>query len=273
VFSLIITYEDNYFFRKIKTFLWCIFVKQESAPFWIWQGVYDSFEKVPDVQTVFGPQLIDQMAQNTEWILKEIDAGKTPFCGHEALGVLASTLLLKQNEISIVDFGGGLGTGFLQLLCSLPKNTKIRYSIIDEEKMCEKGRSLFCGWSNLEFFNELTENHINNTDIIYINSVLQYIENYTSVLQKLVALKADFILFDRLAAGDNPHFVSRQLNAPGQALPYMFLYIAEFRSMLSQYGYRVICDQTTSRQYNQDSLPFEYRVERFRTALFLKNSP
>jgi putative methyltransferase (TIGR04325 family) len=261
-----------YFFHKIKKFLWRSFVKQEPSPVGIWQGVYDSFEKVPDVQTVFGPQLIDLMSQTTEWILKEIDAGKTPFCGHEALGVLASTLVLKKKEISIVDFGGGLGTGFLQLLCSLPKDTQIRYFIVDEEKMCEKGRSLFRGWNNLAFGSELTEKQINNTDIIYINSVLQYIENYASVLQKLVALGAEFILFDRLAAGNNPYFVSRQLNAPGQALPYMFLNIAEFRSLLSQYGYRVICDQTTSRQYNQDSLPFEYRVERFRTTLFVKSS-
>lgn len=237
-----------------------------------WRGIYSKLSDVPAVNPEFGAALIDEMAAGTEAVLDRIRSNRKPYIWHEALALVAGCMCAEQDHLRVLDFGGGLGTGYLQLRTCLPSDVRLDYQIIDNESMCARGRLLFEKDENLWFLSKLPHASEANPDIVYVNSVLQYIEDYAAQIRMLAAFQAPRILFARLAGGDAPTFASEQINVPGQVIPHWFLNVQEVTDIMNDAGYRLVCDELVERSYDQSVFPETHRVEKFRNMLFARRS-
>lgn len=235
----------------------------------IWKGVYERHSSVPTREGTFDERLIGEMSEAAARALKHYESGGKPYLWHEHLALVASMIAAETGQIRILDFGGGIGSGFLQLLSSLPSTTKIEYLIVDLEQMCNAGRKIFANDERIHFVTTLPPSS-QVFDLVYVNSVLQYIEDYKTTLENLACVGSPFLLLTRLAAGDFPTFATQQINVPEQIFPFWFLNVQEVNQILRGSGYEVASDFLMERVYDQSKLPITHRAERMRNMLFRK---
>ena len=237
----------------------------------VWSGVYPRLSDVPAHRAEFGDDLIGEMVTTISAALAELRAGQRPHLWHESLALLAGAVAPASQRVSVVDFGGGAGSGFAQLLASLPPSVTIDYEVVDSEAMCTAGRKLFADDRRIRFSTALPPRG-SAVDVVYANSVLQYIEDYPRALQQLAAVGAPYVFLGRLAAGRGPTFATRQLNVPGRVFPYWFLNLDEVIAVMAQHGYQLACDSLVDHVYDQTNLPESHRAERFRNVLFARRA-
>ncbi len=240
-----------------------------TPPVPVWDGVYAHLHDVPTTGGTYDDdRRIDESLRLARAELEVARGGGSPALWHDSLGVLAGAVLAGRSCISILDFGGGVGTAYIQLLASLPKTAAIRYRVIEQKNTCVAGRRLFDGDSRIQFDTSLPELG-DAPDIVYVNSALPYIADYAGLLRNLAGLGARYLLLARLAAGKFPTYATRQLNLSGQVLPYWFLNAEEVKEILRQAGYSLAYDAASGPEYNQDNFPESHRIGRMRTQLFV----
>ena len=238
------------------------------GPQYVWDGVYPHLKDVPTHRADYGGELTDEMVATTTAALAQWNNGTKPYLWHEPFALAAGALAAPSSSIRVIDFGGGAGSGYVQLISSLPRTTSIDYLVVDSAEMCEAGRAIFAGDSRIRFAETLPD--AGSVDLIYVNGVFPYIEDYRATLVQLAGLGAAEIFLARLAAGSNPTFASRQLNLPGRVFAYWFLSLDEVHQTLAQAGYRLACDSFVDRAYDQSNLPATHRAERFRNVLYTR---
>jgi putative methyltransferase (TIGR04325 family) len=187
---------------------------------------------------------------------------------HEPFALVAAALSRRLPTLRVLDFGGATGSGYVQLLSSLPRAARIEYLVVDSAEMGEAGRAVFAGDDRIRFSETLPPP--GSIDLVYANSVFPYVDDYAATMRALAAVGAAEIFFARLAAGANPTFASRQLNVPGRVFAYWFLNLDEVGAILADMNYHIACDSFCDGRYDQRSLPETHRVERFRNVLFAK---
>jgi hypothetical protein len=87
----------------------------------------------------------------------------------------------------------------------------------------------------------------------------------------LAALRAPWLVLARTAAGDIPTFATRQLNLPGQVIPYWFVNRNEIIDLLRGEGYQLALEGLADREYDQSNFPPAYRIGRMRNLLFARS--
>jgi putative methyltransferase (TIGR04325 family) len=236
----------------------------------VWSGVYAHRREVPTHRDEYSGELIDEMVATTSAALSRVRSGRKPYLWHEPFALVAGALALRVPNLRVLDFGGATGSGYVQLLSSLPRGARVEYLVVDSAVMCEAGRSIFAGDARIRFSETLPP--AGAVDLVYVNGVFPYIDDYAAKIGELAALDAEQIFLARLAAGANPTFASRQLNLPGRVFAYWFLNLDEVTSILSRAGYQLACDSFVDGHYDQSNLPETHRVERFRNVLYAKQS-
>ena len=176
----------------------------------------------------------------------------------------------SKDSIKILDFGGGAGVDYLFLEGAVHRVDNLEFHIVDSDKVCRCGRLIFQANPQVFFHTALPE-HISDFDIIHVDSVMQYIEDYASLLKNLCSYKPEYILFVRLSAGDIPTYVSKQVNVPGCCLPYQFINVGDFITTMNQLGYRLSFKSSGDLEYNQDNFPSAYRMGRTCNLLFIRD--
>ena len=239
-------------------------------PSYTWEGVYPHRRAVPVEHPSYDHEArIGEMAALSRELLAQVRAGQRPGGWHDTLSLVAATVSADTGKLRVVDFGGAMGTGFIQLLATLPKTTALEYHIVDLPGMCAAGLEVFAGESRIHFHTALAEVPV-EPDIVYVNSVLQYIDDYAGQLRALAALRAPRLLLARTATGDFPTFATRQLNLPGQVLAYWFLKRSEVLGLLVDAGYRLVFENLCDRDYDQTNFPATHRIGRMRNLLFAR---
>lgn len=61
------------------------------------------------------------------------------------LPVVAATLGSETNTLNILDFGGGGGFDFRNLLTVLGKDAAVNYTVVDQPRVCEAARAKWAG--------------------------------------------------------------------------------------------------------------------------------
>ena len=237
-------------------------------PQYVWDGVYAHLKDVPTHRADYGGELTDEMVSTTTAALAEWKRGVKPYLWHEPFALVAGAIASQTGAIRVLDFGGGTGSGYVQLMSSLPKTTRIDYLVVDSAEMGAAGRAIFAGDPQIRFADALPE--AGSIDLIYVNGVFPYIDDYRDTFEQLAGLGAAQIFLARLAAGSNPTFASRQLNLPGRVFAYWFLNLDEIHGLLAQAGYALACDSFVDRAYDQGNLPATHRAERFRNVLYTR---
>jgi putative methyltransferase (TIGR04325 family) len=237
----------------------------------VWEGIYPHLREVPVQSARYDHEdRVREMSDEAMSLLAEARSGNKPLLWHETLATLTATVAASRGRVTIVDFGGGAGTGFIHLLSTLPGETNITYHVVDLANMCSAARQVFGDEPRIHFHTDLAAVASIQPDIVYVNSVLQYIENYVAQLQQLGALRAPWLLLARLSAGPFPTFASRQVNLPGQVLPYWFFNRDEIVGAMNEAGYRVALEGPTGLHYDQRNFPETHRIGRMRDVLFTR---
>lgn len=104
--------------------------------------------------------------------------------------------------------------------------------------------------------------HFDGLDILFINSALQYVDDYATVLRTLLSFRPRFVLLVRLAAGEFETFVTAQVNIPGSRIAYWFIDMREILSIFEKSGYRLLFKGAADPAYNQSKIPAHLRSGR-----------
>ncbi len=134
-----------------------------------------------------------------------------------------------------------------------------KYQVIENREMCEFFAS--------KFFNEKISfatvdglemnNLIENTDILYLNSVMQYFENLEYFNVAVDSCSPEYILIDDLVVSPGEEFFSLQ-EYYGNKIPYRFSDINEIKSSLSERGYT----ELVNIQYGINvDFDFEFKIK------------
>lgn len=238
---------------------------------YIWQGVYDRFDMVPTVKEGYhGDDLARETERSTQAMLDQLKAGEgIPYSIAEEniLLPLVSVMLKKgSTKLTVLDLGGGMGSGFLSLLhCGY--EGEIAYHVVETPAMCAGGSRLFKDDNRIKFWDHLPD-ELPEVDIVFVDSALQYFEQYRETLDRLAAYKPEYFLFVKLSAGNIPTYASLQRNLGGSGSAYWFFNVQEIIGHMRAKGYGLVYKSTLGREYNQDNFPEQYRLRRTCNLLF-----
>lgn len=227
-----------------------------------WEGVYKHYRDVPaSLGGYESDDVVNAMAKYTRALKETLSVGREPEenCGGDnlLLPLLAGVTAAPGRPVKILDFGGGMGEGYLRLKAAVPG--PVEYHIIELERTCAYGRRLFEGTSDIFFHNALPHG-LEKVDIVYVNSALQYIEDYTGLLGRLSDYRPKHILLVRLSVVEIPTFASMQKYLKEKRLPHWFFSSREIIQFLAAKEYRLVYKKPAARRYAQDKLPQEHRL-------------
>jgi len=113
---------------------------------------------------------------------------------------LAALLLIaarNDNRLSVLDFGGALGSSYYQNRGLLSHLQSLSWHVVEQDHFVAAGRAEFQN-EQLRFFSTIGESAAaSRPDVVLLSSVLQYLEDPVGVLAQLAKLGVDYILVDR----------------------------------------------------------------------------
>jgi len=240
-----------------------------SKEFFIWEGIFNDFEKAKNFADGFG---FSGDTYNT----RAYDAAKEclislekkepiPFFHKQRSVILppvAAMMLNQKSKIDILDFGGGLGIGYMTLKESVSfKIKKINYTILELPTICKQGKVMH----NDEVNFVDTFQNLNEFDLVHSSSAIQYIEEWKELVKRFCSFKAEHILMSDVFAGNFNTFVTLQ-NYYSNKIPHWFFNIEDFIETFNQNGYSLTMRTYVSakRLNYDDELPMSNFEENFR---------
>jgi putative methyltransferase (TIGR04325 family) len=246
---------------------------------YLWEGIYNEYRDVPAKGEAFESEAwILRTRQYTAGALEALhfqpDGVPSNIPSYHSLFSLAVALLRQRQErLRVLDFGGGMGLAFANLLRSLGEeqpNPPIDYLVIDSEKSCREGAELFSLMPGVQFSSTLPQD-VGHVDIILLSGVLQFVEDYKSILKTLAALTAPYWLFTFVPTGDIPTFASGQKNVPGSTIPVWFFNLGELLEIMRLLGYQLIFKAPLERKFEMGNFPLTHRLPQQCNLLFKRN--
>ncbi len=233
-----------------------------TEKFNIWEGIYQTFQEANHdaIGPGFSGDVYRMRVLNVvNECLTAIQKNKPMPHFHKQRSTLlppvVAMMLGTKNKLRILDFGGGLGIGYLTLIESIPNYDKcIKFTIVEIPEICDIGRKLFLKERELTFLDLLP--YQDKFDLLYSASALQYIEDYQQVLKLFSGYGAEYIILSDVFAGSTPTFVTLQ-NYYGSRIPHWFWNLDELLAIFSSIGYRLIMKSFVSslRLGIEDTLP------------------
>lgn len=230
------------------------------SPSYIWEGKYPDFKSALLDSTgsgFSGDVYLTKSLRAAEECLASLNSGQPIPAFHKQrstyLPITTALMLGLKEQISILDFGGGLGIGYMTLAESISNDLeRVLYTIVEVPEVCKCGEDLHEG--KVIYTSELPE--VRKFDLIYSASALQYIENWQSLLGKFASLSPDYILLSDVFAGSITSFVTLQ-NYYESRIPHWFLNLNHLLDTLKEDGYRLSMKNfvTSKRLDAEDILP------------------
>lgn len=244
-----------------------------KEPF-IWDGVYANFGDVPAAGQGFASD--EWLTDMERYTRAAVDALRSDRAGVvpnvPPYHALLSMLVASSRPVRVLDFGGGMGVGFANVRRSIAAGMPIEYLVVDNEESCEHGRRLLSDFPSVRFMSELPRD-VESIDVIVLSGVLQFVEDYEELLQKLASFAPSLWLFTFLPAGEIPTFASAQLNVPGSVLPVWFFNINELVQKMEALGYRLIFKSALDRVFDMSNFPLTHQLPRQCNLLFRRQCP
>jgi len=205
----------------------------------IFSGIYPDFA-VADLQS-YGEGFDSEEA--VARAVQKLQEARTSPKSNIPIGLRTCSLpafIAAQNShlrpLSILDFGGSVGFGYWTLLQSAP-NVKIeKYDIVEGQRLCQAGSELFADLDTpVRFHARISEDC--SWDWAYVNSTIQYIDDYPDLLRSLLNC-CDWILLDDVPAGSNPDFVSIQ-RYYSSTVPHRFFCESNLTKLFAELGLNI----------------------------------
>jgi len=188
---------------------------------------------------------------------------------YHTLVCLIINLLSSKRRCNILDFGGGTGFVYFKLYQHFMSPENVFWHVFDKNgSLYEIGKK----YADESIFNYkvffldglVDAETYKKYDIIYVNTVLHNIIDYTPVLKSFFKIKPQYIIFTRLFAGYIDTYITCQIHPGGYETPCVFLNFLELESNFRNNGYRVIfkspcIEAKLSNRYAND-IPLSLRI-------------
>ena len=207
----------------------------------IWEGVYKNFSEAPQHQAdIFNSTTyVDRILPKVEKALVKLHTENiidTPLVHDYVLPITAAFAAINKKTLRILDFGGGAGISFIEVIGTLKPCLALQYDIVETPAVCDAVAPLFKHEKRITFLKSLPKPSY-RYDLIHIGSALQYIEDWRSLLAQLTVYRSRYILMSDLNAGDIPSYVTIQ-NYYGARIPVHFWNVKEIGDVMHSLGYR-----------------------------------
>ena len=206
----------------------------------IWEGVYASFAEADGNNDAFDTEM---------WIQKQLHTIQKYDATEHRIGIskdyplplVTAPLLLTKDMVSILDFGGGMGQQYFELISTVPQALKqVEYHVVDGHATIKNRPVFLNNYQNLHFYDHYQNISKIQVDILHIGSTLQYIETWASLLLDLTKnFNPSLIVLSDLMAGQIPSFVCHQ-NFYDKKIPVMMINIDEITDLIESFGYKTI---------------------------------
>jgi putative methyltransferase (TIGR04325 family) len=244
--------------------------KNKINSFNIWEGIYPDFQSaLVDAKGAgfSGDVYRMRSLQAGAECLAALNSGEPIPAFHKQrsthLPLVVAMMLGYKKNVRILDFGGGLGIGYMTLAECVPADLKrIDYQIVEVPEVCKAGMDLLEGRGVIYKTNLPTTVKY---DLIHAASSLQYIEHWQDLLAKFAALGPKYILLSDVFAGSIQSYVSLQ-NYYESKIPHWFLNLNVLLNTFHKHGYRMVLKSyATSRRLDAvDTLPMSNFPENLR---------
>ncbi|MEW5819373.1 MAG: methyltransferase, TIGR04325 family, partial [Cyanobacteriota bacterium] len=119
------------------------------------------------------------------------------------LACLMLVAAIKENSLSVLDFGGSLGSTYFQNRKFLENLRNVQWGIVEQSKFVETGKDSFEN-ETLKFFYDIdTCIKEIKPDVVILSSVLPYLETPYKFLEELLQRNIDYIIIDRTPVVDS----------------------------------------------------------------------
>jgi putative methyltransferase (TIGR04325 family) len=228
-------------------------------PFHIWEGIYPNFQTA--MADAKGAGFSGEVYQTrsleaaTECLVALNSEQPIPAFHKQRSTHLPSTVAMMlgvKKKINILDFGGGLGIGYMTLAESIAADlARIDYTIVDVQEVCQSGKNLHQG-EGITYTAKLPTSA--KYDLIHAASSIQYIEQWQDLLAKFAAFNPRYILLSDVFAGSFKSYVTLQ-NYYESKIPHWFLNLDELLDIFSIHGYRLAMKSyATSRRLDAENI-------------------
>lgn len=202
--------------KLIKMFLPLLLIKYRMRPKWV--GRYKNFHQISKRFSYENLNIADKCFDSAE----KVFLGEFPFERDGYLfnkieysfGLLSSLFYIGNSckKISIIDFGGGFGTTFIQNKI-LESFFPIDWSVVEQKNYVDKAKSSNV-FNAINFYEDIEFIKIERFNAILFSSVLQYLEDPKDLLNKICKLKIKYLIIDRtpILNSSIDSFVTRQVN-------------------------------------------------------------
>ena len=183
---------------------------RDLAPPFIWRGASAAkraLSKPPPPAPVYGHSgdyrtFDEALAASTgydcdeavAYAMRETMAIDQQRCSHAAMRLLAAIeyAYIRSGALRVLDFGGGLGGHYLIAKAHVPVES---WTVCELPRMAKIGRKHWAGDKTISFTDRIQDQR---PTIVLASGSLQYCRDPYSVLALLIALKANFVILDRL---------------------------------------------------------------------------
>lgn len=232
------------------------------------RGIYSSFAEVPGSIDLVKHELARSSVGNLRAVRSDIGTGLLLLDQHHELLPMAVALLARKSQpLTILDFGGGAGVDFRNLLSALP-TAGVTYCVVDLPEVCERARPLWSGEPRILFQSALPEQA--TFDLVYSWGAIHYVPEPLSLLRRFTQYHPRAILIVGSPFTSGKAFVREQLNR-SKPFPQWVLSLPEVSDALGSCGYRLALHAVHEHDYNIDGYPKGYRVPNSTSLLFLPN--
>jgi putative methyltransferase (TIGR04325 family) len=182
---------------------------------------------------------------------------------------LLSTLLLiagkNNNKLTLIDFGGSLGTSYYQNISYLSHLTELNWCIIEQPQFVAAGKNAFEN-EHVKFYDSLEGCFAVHPqpDLVLLSSSLQYMSDPYMVLKMIQAFNVPYLLLDLIGYNDKKQDRITIQNIPPvfygieASYPCMFFNRDKLESQLSE-NYRKVFDFISEQEkYYIGLKPFKY---------------
>lgn len=147
--------------------------------------------------------------EQARWATEQVLAGRAryqqdgkPFLSEPPADLALSGLLLgaarSGGRLSVLDFGGSLGSHFQRWQPLLDRVPELTWCVVEQAHFVAAGRALFASDPRIRFEETIEAAAALTPNVIFASSVLQYLAEPEHKLGELAALGADILVVDRL---------------------------------------------------------------------------
>lgn len=146
-------------------------------------------------------EIVDVVLEKTKKYCDSLNAeGTIDYLNSTSAVALCSFLAANtQAEINVIDFGGACGAHYFLARSVLPNRYKLNWIVVETPAMAKKASVL--ANDELRFLSSVQEaaQTLNQVDLLYTSGTLQCVDDPQQHLKDLVAVQAEYMLFNRLA--------------------------------------------------------------------------